>query len=32
LFEKQNVALDGFNHWTINGVAYPMEQIMAAPC
>ena len=22
LFEKQNAALDGFNQWTINGVAY----------
>jgi len=30
-FEKQNAALDGFNQWTINGVAYPMEQMMAAP-
>lgn len=26
VFEKQNAALDGFNQWTINGVAYPMEQ------
>ena len=31
LFEKQNAALDGFNQWTINGVAYPMEQMMAKP-
>jgi FtsP/CotA-like multicopper oxidase with cupredoxin domain len=31
LFEKQNAALDGFNQWTINGVAYPMDQMMAAP-
>ncbi len=31
LFEKQNAALDGFNQWTINGVAYPREQMMAAP-
>ena len=31
LFEKQNAALDGFNQWTINGVAYPLEQMMAAP-
>jgi FtsP/CotA-like multicopper oxidase with cupredoxin domain len=23
LFEKQNAAIDGFNLWTINGVAYP---------
>ena len=31
IFEKQNAALDGFNEWTINGVAYPMEQMMATP-
>jgi FtsP/CotA-like multicopper oxidase with cupredoxin domain len=31
LFEKQNAAIDGFNQWTINGVAYPMDQMMAAP-
>jgi FtsP/CotA-like multicopper oxidase with cupredoxin domain len=31
LFEKQNAALDGFNQWTINGVAYPLEQMMATP-
>jgi len=31
LFEKRNAALDGFNQWTINGVAYPMEQAMATP-
>jgi len=31
LFEKQNAALDGFNQWTINGVAYPREQMTAAP-
>jgi FtsP/CotA-like multicopper oxidase with cupredoxin domain len=31
LVEKQNAALDGFNQWTINGVAYPREQMMAAP-
>ena len=30
-FEKQNAALDGFNQWTINGVAYPPEQMMATP-
>ncbi|HEY6412641.1 MAG TPA: multicopper oxidase domain-containing protein [Edaphobacter sp.] len=30
-FEKQNAALDGFNQWTINGVTYPMEQMMATP-
>jgi FtsP/CotA-like multicopper oxidase with cupredoxin domain len=31
LFEKQNAVLDGFNQWTINGLAYPMEQTMAKP-
>jgi FtsP/CotA-like multicopper oxidase with cupredoxin domain len=31
LFEKQNAALEGFNQWTINGMAYPMEQMMASP-
>jgi FtsP/CotA-like multicopper oxidase with cupredoxin domain len=31
IFEKQNAALEGFNQWTINGVAYPMEQTMATP-
>src|ERR1035438_8577389 len=31
LFEKQNAALDGFNQWTINGVAYPREQMTATP-
>ncbi len=31
LFEKQNAALDGFNQWTINGSAYPPNQMMAAP-
>jgi FtsP/CotA-like multicopper oxidase with cupredoxin domain len=31
LFEKQNAALDGFNQWTINGVAYPMDQMMTTP-
>src|SRR5271157_5843589 len=31
LFEKQNAALEGFNQWTINGVAYRMDQMMAAP-
>jgi len=31
LFEKQNAALDGFNQWTINGVAYPREQMSAVP-
>jgi FtsP/CotA-like multicopper oxidase with cupredoxin domain len=31
LFEKQNAALDGFNQWTINGKAYPMNQMMVKP-
>ena len=31
LFEKQNAALEGFNRWTINGVAYPTHQMMAEP-
>jgi FtsP/CotA-like multicopper oxidase with cupredoxin domain len=31
LFEKQNAALDGFNQWTINGVAYPRNQMIAPP-
>jgi len=31
LFEKQNAALEGFNQWTINGVAYPTHQMMAEP-
>ena len=31
IFEKQNAALDGFNQWTINGVAYPLEQMTARP-
>ena len=26
LFETQNTALDGFNHWTVNGVAYPRSR------
>jgi FtsP/CotA-like multicopper oxidase with cupredoxin domain len=28
LFEKDNAALEGFNRWTINGVAYPMSNTM----
>jgi FtsP/CotA-like multicopper oxidase with cupredoxin domain len=28
-FVKDNAALDGFNKWTINGVAYPMTSMMA---
>jgi FtsP/CotA-like multicopper oxidase with cupredoxin domain len=30
-FAKRNAALDGFNQWTINGVPYPDNQMMAAP-
>ena len=29
LFEKDNAAEEGFNRWTINGVAYPMANAMA---
>ena len=29
LFEKANAAEEGFNRWTINGVAYPMAQVKA---
>lgn len=29
-FEKQNAAAEGFNRWTINGVAYPMTNAMAS--
>ncbi len=29
LFEKDNAAEEGFNRWTINGVAYPMGNVMA---
>jgi FtsP/CotA-like multicopper oxidase with cupredoxin domain len=28
---KQNAAEEGFNLWTINGVAYPRAEMMAAP-
>jgi len=31
LFEKQNAAFEGFNQWTINGVAYPQGLMTAAP-
>jgi FtsP/CotA-like multicopper oxidase with cupredoxin domain len=31
LFEKKNAASDGFNLWTVNGVAYPNTQMMAEP-
>src|SRR6266702_1608145 len=30
-FEKQNATNEGFNRWTINGMSYPMEQMMAQP-
>lgn len=30
-FAKRNAALDGFNQWTINDVAYPNDQMQAAP-
>jgi FtsP/CotA-like multicopper oxidase with cupredoxin domain len=30
-FAKDNAALDGFNRWTINNIAYPMTGAMAAP-
>ena len=30
-FAKQNAAVNGFNRWTINGVAYPDSNEMAAP-
>jgi FtsP/CotA-like multicopper oxidase with cupredoxin domain len=28
-FAKENAAEEGFNHWTINGVSYPMTNEMA---
>jgi FtsP/CotA-like multicopper oxidase with cupredoxin domain len=28
-FAKDNAAIDGFNRWTINGVSYPLDQMMA---
>jgi FtsP/CotA-like multicopper oxidase with cupredoxin domain len=31
MFAKDNAADRGFNRWTINGVAYPNSQMMAAP-
>jgi FtsP/CotA-like multicopper oxidase with cupredoxin domain len=31
LFEKQNAAVEGFNQWTINGVAYPRDQMTTTP-
>ncbi len=30
LFEKDNAALEGFNRWTINGVAYPAQTMAPA--
>ena len=30
LFEKDNAAAEGFNRWTINGMAYPMANTMAS--
>jgi FtsP/CotA-like multicopper oxidase with cupredoxin domain len=31
VFAKDNAAVEGFNKWTINGVAYPSDQMMATP-
>jgi len=31
VFAKDNAAVDGFNRWTINGVAYPMKSSPATP-
>jgi len=31
IFAKDNAAEEGFNRWTINGVSYPMANVMAAP-
>jgi len=31
MFAKDNAAVEGFNRWTINGVAYPSDQMMAIP-
>jgi FtsP/CotA-like multicopper oxidase with cupredoxin domain len=30
-FAKDNAAVEGFNHWTINGTAYVMANVMAPP-
>jgi len=30
-FAKNNAALEGFNQWTVNGIAYPDSQMMADP-
>jgi FtsP/CotA-like multicopper oxidase with cupredoxin domain len=30
-FAKDNAAIEGFNRWTINGVSYPLDQMLAAP-
>jgi FtsP/CotA-like multicopper oxidase with cupredoxin domain len=31
MFVKDNAAVEGFNKWTINGVAYTSDQMMATP-
>jgi FtsP/CotA-like multicopper oxidase with cupredoxin domain len=31
IFAKDNAALEGFNRWTINGVSYPLDQMVTAP-
>jgi FtsP/CotA-like multicopper oxidase with cupredoxin domain len=31
MFAKDNAAVEGFNRWTINGAAYPSDQMMATP-
>jgi FtsP/CotA-like multicopper oxidase with cupredoxin domain len=31
MFAKDNAAVERFNRWTINGVAYPPDQMMATP-
>jgi FtsP/CotA-like multicopper oxidase with cupredoxin domain len=31
IFAKDNAAEEGFNRWTINGVSYPMANVVAAP-
>jgi hypothetical protein len=32
LIEKDNAAMEEFNRWTINGVAYPMTSAMVIRC
>jgi len=29
-FAKDNAAAEGFNRWTINGIAYPMSNVMTS--